>query len=462
MLNGTFLNSGILTSNSLLTTNGDIMPISFTIGFLLGILVLIELCCLLYFMLFKSKTYLYYAGYILLGTLYLITDPPYAIISLPSYSGMAVSMIFASISLYFVNQFALAFLNIKKEHFQLYRYITIIRWILISTFCISIILTTTQVWSHIPFLKGWFYVYLSTAWTIQIALVVYQISKGNKDAYIYLLAITPLYLLTSYQVFCWLDIVPYFIFNCNPLLFGFTFEALVLAIAMLYQSYLNQQSKINLELLLKQEKLNAAETQIQVLEDERNRIAEDLHDDLGSNLASLKLQIEGMATNEKTIPEVKAFILKIISESSTRLSEITHNLMPPAFKSTPFPIILENYFHQLKQNPKLFFEFHILNYSPVFSKKLELILYRITLELCQNIIKHSQAKTASIQLVYNDDSLVIVAEDNGVGMSNRHQGIGLESINARVNYMNGKLNIDTNPHGTSITIVIPFKQQDDE
>jgi signal transduction histidine kinase len=91
------------------------------------------------------------------------------------------------------------------------------------------------------------------------------------------------------------------------------------------------------------------------------------------------------------------------------------------------------------------------------------MIYRIIMELTSNIIRHSKATDATIQLVYHEKQLAIMAEDNGKGfIANAHAGIGLKNIHSRVNYLNGTMNIDSGTHGTTAMFHIPYKKQQDE
>jgi signal transduction histidine kinase len=85
------------------------------------------------------------------------------------------------------------------------------------------------------------------------------------------------------------------------------------------------------------------------------------------------------------------------------------------------------------------------------------------MELTSNIIRHSKATDATIQLVYHEKQLAIMSEDNGKGfISDTQTGIGLKNIRSRVNYLNGTMNIDSGMHGTTVMFHIPYKKQQDE
>ena len=83
-------------------------------------------------------------------------------------------------------------------------------------------------------------------------------------------------------------------------------------------------------------------------------------------------------------------------------------------------------------------------------------LCRMASELLINIHKHAQATEAMLQLILNENELQLMAEDNGRGIptQNTHAGVGLTNLQNRVNYLKGKLNIDSSPAGTTVIIQI--------
>lgn len=80
------------------------------------------------------------------------------------------------------------------------------------------------------------------------------------------------------------------------------------------------------------------------------------------------------------------------------------------------------------------------------------------MELTANILKHSHADEATVQLICYEKNMEIMLEDNGKGIqTNKNGGIGFRNIQSRVNYLHGEIRIDSSEHGTTIIIQIPFK-----
>ena len=189
-------------------------------------------------------------------------------------------------------------------------------------------------------------------------------------------------------------------------------------------------------------------------EEERERIARDLHDQLGSTLATLKMQVQAYVSGDSRIEQAIA----LIDKASNDVRNIAHDLMPKDFENTDLPTILQSFFYRLNgQSTPQFTFFHTEALLPL-SKQFELVLFRIILELVTNITRHSGATEATVQLVYHEIGLNLIVEDNGRGFdTDAKSGIGLKNIRSRVAYLKGKVHIDSNSRGTTTIINLPYE-----
>lgn len=231
-------------------------------------------------------------------------------------------------------------------------------------------------------------------------------------------------------------------------------EILVMGVALIYQLNSYRLRHAQLTASLYRQEADFKEQLILTQEAERKRIAEDLHDELGSSLAALKLRLQKASLAEEELKN----ILAVVDKASTDAQNISHNLMPPEFEETALYLLLSNFYSRLSTESPVLFHFHYSGTDHRFTKNEELLLYRIIMELTSNILKHSGASEATIQLIYYDDHLEIMTEDNGQGFSeNKKGGIGMKNIRSRINYLSGEMKIDTGPKGTTIIISIPYK-----
>jgi len=222
--------------------------------------------------------------------------------------------------------------------------------------------------------------------------------------------------------------------------------------------------ELELEEAEKQKKLEVIDALLSGQEIERKRIAESLHDDVGSMLSALRLQLERFETEEQPASKKAHMSLRnaksMLDHVATDVRNLSHLLMPTSLEKFGLKKAVELYVEQLNHAGKVHFELLITGFDQPLSEKLELSTYRILLELCNNILKHAEARNVIIQLVEHDDQLVVMVEDNGKGfepVDNSSDGIGLRTIESRIHLMNGRMSVETSPgQGTLISIELPI------
>lgn len=212
-----------------------------------------------------------------------------------------------------------------------------------------------------------------------------------------------------------------------------------------------ERNRLLEESLLAERNIRSAIVKTQ--EAERKRIAEDLHDEIGSSLAALKLRLQKSGLTEKEMSDM----LEVVDKAADDTRTISHNLMPPEFAKTSLHNLLDTYYSKLNSESAIRFHFHSSGYNHNFSKEDELVIYRIVMELTGNILKHSGATEATVQLIDFSNYLEIMTEDNGKGIADTiTDGIGMKNIQSRVNYLNGEIRIDSGQNGTTTMIKIPY------
>ncbi len=221
---------------------------------------------------------------------------------------------------------------------------------------------------------------------------------------------------------------------------------------------------LELEEAEKQKKLEVVDALLEGQEQERKRIAESLHDEVGSMLSALRLQLERFETEEKPASEQAHLTLRkavnMLDHVATDVRNLSHVLMPTALGKFGLKKALTLYIEQLNAAGKVHFELLITGLEKPLSENMELSSYRILLELCNNVLKHAQARNVVVQLVEHADQLVIMVEDNGKGfepVDNSSDGIGLRTLESRIHLMQGRMEVETvTGRGTHITIELPL------
>ncbi|QEC72080.1 sensor histidine kinase [Arachidicoccus ginsenosidivorans] len=201
-------------------------------------------------------------------------------------------------------------------------------------------------------------------------------------------------------------------------------------------------------------------------EQERSRLARDLHDGVGGLLSGVKLRLSSMKGNFY-LPEESAISLQGIigqlDNSIQELRRVSHNMMPEALIKYGLKEALENYTDYIQSSGALQIQLQLYGLEHRLNQDTEIILYRIVQELLTNVIKHAQATNVLLQFIRNNDRFTLTVEDNGKGFDKDPEGAkngaGLSNINARVAYLNGNMDINTAPgKGCSITIEGAIRQ----
>ncbi len=197
-------------------------------------------------------------------------------------------------------------------------------------------------------------------------------------------------------------------------------------------------------------------TAISILEEERSRISQDLHDELGGNLALIKFKIRSITD----IGEQLEPVVKMLDKTSASLRAISYQLMPPYFAETDLKMLIAEHFFQLNAKGGMQFNFYHTRITHPFSKEDEIIIYRIVMELVHNCLKHSEATEVNLKLMYDDEKLEIICADNGKGISKEVKaGIGSKSIQSRTLLLKGSAVTESSPEGTLIRIFVPYKKK---
>lgn len=189
---------------------------------------------------------------------------------------------------------------------------------------------------------------------------------------------------------------------------------------------------------------------LQTQETERRRLAQDLHDDLGGTLSAIKGRIANEAVHLETI--------HLVEKAIEDLRLVSRNLMPPELTNEGLVKAIFHTIERLQNASKIEFTYIPFGKVVQLSEEKELNIYRIVAELLNNIVKHSKATKAIIQLVYYNNYLLISLEDNGIGINTNENtwGIGLKNINSRVEFMKAKIITDSSIKGTTFIIEVPY------
>jgi signal transduction histidine kinase len=303
--------------------------------------------------------------------------------------------------------------------------------------------------SHLlPFISR---ISLSVLLILILSVTLWSFFRKENVSKIYIIALTPAFLLLLYLLLSSLKVLPlnHFVF---AILFPISaYEIIILGFGLVYNF---AKEKEEVELKLSEERRTVAHKLITTQEQERQRIAQDLHDDLGSTLSMLKNKL---SESNETFDNQLLTEMNYADKAVLDLRIISHNLMPVLFLQKGLKLAVQEFvnLNNIKNN----IHFITSGNEKKLDWEIELSIFRIAKELLNNALKHAKASNIEVQLIYFEKFLYLSVEDNGVGFLNNDpeiKGIGLKNITLRVNYLNGKMDKESSNKGTLIAIEIPY------
>ncbi|NCI47432.1 tetratricopeptide repeat-containing sensor histidine kinase [Sediminibacterium soli] len=240
--------------------------------------------------------------------------------------------------------------------------------------------------------------------------------------------------------------------------------AVIIAL-LLYRNF-KQKQKLHRQRIneLETEKhLTAVEAVLKGEEQERTRLAKDLHDGLGGMMSGIKYSFQTMKGNLIMTPEnQQAFerSMDMLDSSISEMRRVAHNMMPEALVKFGLDTALKDFCNDISQAGALQVSYQSIGLSETaFDQTQAITIYRIVQELLNNIMKHASAKTAIVQVSKINEVTTITVEDDGKGFDPKiltaGKGIGWGNIQSRIRYLKGKADIQSEPgKGTSVHIEI--------
>ncbi len=241
----------------------------------------------------------------------------------------------------------------------------------------------------------------------------------------------------------------------------------ILLLIFAYHKNASNKNKVIAEQKIKQleeeKKLLAARSIVVGHEQERKRIAKELHDGLGVLLSTAKMQF---TTIKDKSPENRPLIdkaSKLLEQAAGDVRKISHNMMPGLLTRFGFYEAAEDLFEKIDDTEGLSTRATILGDKKRLPENTEIMLYRIVQELANNTIKHAKATEMTIDIVILPEQLSIDYSDNGKGFDVEQKlaskSIGMTSIQSRVKFLNGNMDLQSKAgEGVNYHITIPIQR----
>jgi two-component system, NarL family, sensor kinase len=251
--------------------------------------------------------------------------------------------------------------------------------------------------------------------------------------------------------------------NTLNILLGSVATAILILSLFSYKNYQNkqklQQQKIA-ELETKQQ-LNATEAVLKGEEQERIRLAKDLHDGLGGMLSGIKYSFNNMKENLILTPDTtQAFTrsMDMLDNSIQEMRRVAHNMMPESLVRYGLDKSLQDYITEINKSGMVKVVYQSMGMeNKIVENTTAITIYRIVQELLNNVTKHASAKQVLVQLLAQGNKLVVNVEDDGRGFDTaiieKADGIGWKNIKSRVEFLKGTLEVQSaEDKGTAVNL----------
>ncbi len=198
-------------------------------------------------------------------------------------------------------------------------------------------------------------------------------------------------------------------------------------------------------------------------EEERKRIARDMHDGLGAQLSAIKLYVGLLSEPDKSVnTTISLHSTKTLIDSAMRdLRMITRNLLPRTLSEQGLAAQLSEIREVLNETNNIKVIVSINNEKFRFQQEFEINLFRILQEMINNTLKYAHAKTIHISLHLDKSNLKVEYHDDGTGfdIASVKKGLGIKNIETRVKFYDGKIRMESSPlSGTTYTINFALEQ----
>ncbi|MGF1635609.1 MAG: PAS domain S-box protein [Cyclobacteriaceae bacterium] len=198
---------------------------------------------------------------------------------------------------------------------------------------------------------------------------------------------------------------------------------------------------------LENEKFNAV---IEAEERERERFSKDLHDDLGPVFSAAKLYLQTLQQQETDSKKLQVLekITTVIDTAVKSVREISHNLSPYLLRDVGLVEAIKTHLRKIEENSELKVSAEVKTEVDRLPVNIEVVIYRVFLELLNNTFKHSSASSIQIFLYYSKSNVKFIYIDNGIGFDlveklKKNEGIGLRNMMNRIKAFNGTIKFNS-------------------
>lgn len=441
------------------------LEFSYLMGKYFGILLLTLFINFCLFVILQKRIYLCNMFYIFFTILFQLSDFHFDSLEIPNAFFGAWSYInkdfYIALSVFFYANIFQFFVEFKKHFPKMSRILTYLNYILLLS---AILIFISSFLFHesnyfIQFINALinFMIYV----IIGFILVSIVIGIRFKIQFFMLFGLSFVFLFYGFLGYLLntLSIANLPIFRPGNLINGSVIEVSLLTIFFVYKFKLDKE-KAALKIITEIRKNDDLSKKMLTIEsEEQERLARNIHDEIGSDITGLRLQLENNLRESNLPSPQQENILENVKVLYEKVRDLSHFMKPTEF-NTDFIATIENLVSFYRKNVKnVEFELFIkVNDLYSFQPEFQSQFIRIIKEAYTNALKHSMASRISMQLVSDKNTLLLMIEDNGIGFDteNEFKSIGLENMKSRVEFLKGIITLESNKRGTSIIIEIPI------
>lgn len=420
-------------------------------GVFIGFLLFCTFLSLVSYLMIRNTLFLWYCLYLFLTTFYLFTDLgfsfQYLFPSLTRFDG-PVSVYSPLLMFIGLVKFIQELLSLNQYHKRINNSLTSISALFLLLMLIDSVFQESFRQYSFYILPVVFSAVLLGAALLLLAATV-SLKTKRKMAIFFFISYVPLLTLIAFTILGnGFGLVTYTFLN--PFYVGILVEVMVLTIALISQYKDIHRERSQLQSKVVEQQKEYYQTYIDGIEKERNRIAGDLHDDVGSKLSHLK-RAAFNSENEHS---------KLLDEVIQDLRNISHYLAPTIAQVSGLIPLLEKLISQHQKETNMKINLRVFDFRECLSPDQIIQLYRILQEVINNAIKHSEATKIDIQVFGYKKEMSVSIEDNGKGfdIAKPTSGLGLNQLKIRAEILKGKIEINSHPStGSLILVQVPLE-----
>ncbi len=425
-----------------------------SIGFSLMVVVI----ALIFYVFTRDLVQLYYVGFILsnIGNIILMADF-FSAKTFESYFffGTNYSDVFGLMQIFFGLKYMAEFLQVRDKLPFTNKLIKVIVWVTIVNTVFTLFFRQYDLIHRLTFYLITYKLLLAAL--ISFGIAIYLVIKKDLMARYFLIAYLPLF---------------YFVGHYFAIIMGLTerertlswelvifFEIFVLTLAMAHRYYLIGQKNIEYQKTINRQQKDQLKHIISAQEQERKRLAQELHDGVVQEIGSVILGLKSLNGNNGGSPADTDILVEHLENSNRGLRTLSHNMMPKTLTDLGIIPALKQMFESSLRYSGIKYEFEYFNFEHRLEQSLEVTLYRIAQELVNNMIKHSGAKNTTIQLYVVEGDIMMVFSDDGEGIKIDaiEEVLGMRNVRSRLEIVNGTISYNNNePNGTVAMVKIPL------